>query len=104
MDDQYQLLGLGPATSVVVSVEVLDLGRRIVVRALYDPSLRKPFEIAFTKCRDLHLAFFSDDPRSDSETPLIGIFLGRERHQSPAVITTNTFELSVLYGEFLLTK
>jgi hypothetical protein len=104
LDDQYRLLGLGPAASVIVGIEVLELGRRVVVRGLYDPHQRKPFEMVFTKCRDVHLECLSDDSWPELETPLIGIFLGQEEHRSPAVITTSAFELSVLYGEFLLVK
>jgi hypothetical protein len=104
MDDQYHLLGLGSAASNIVGLELSELGQKLLVRGLYDPHLRKPFEMVFTECRELHLECFSDDPRPELETPLIGIYLGQKEHRGPAVITTSAFELSVLYGEFLLAK
>jgi hypothetical protein len=104
MDDQYHLLELGPAASTIVGLELSELGHKVMIRGLYDPHLRKPFEMVFTKCREVHLQCFSGDPRPTLETQLIGIFLGQKGHRSPAVITTSAFELSILYDEFLLTK
>lgn len=37
---------------------------------------------------------------SDLEADLIGISLGEEAHQKPAVICTDIFEISVLYSSF----
>jgi hypothetical protein len=106
MADQYHLLGLGPAASVIVGIELVELGHRVLVRGLYDPHLRSPFEMVFTRCREVHLEYLNDEPQSEPEveTALIGISLGEEGHRSPAVITTNAFELSILYGEFQFVK
>lgn len=103
MDDQYHLLGLGPAASIIVGLELTELGRQVLVRGLYDPHLRRPFKMVFTKCKEVHLECLGDDSRPELEATLIGISLGQEGHRSPAVITTSAFELSVSYGEFLLT-
>jgi len=102
MADQYHLLGLGPAASVIIGIELAEPGHRVLVRGLYDLHLRRPFEMVFTRCREVHLEYLSDEPQPEHEveTPLIGIFLGEGGHRSPAIITTNTFELSILYEEF----
>jgi hypothetical protein len=71
-------------------------GYQVLVKALYDPLLRMPYQILFSKCRD--------DLQVASESTLIGILLGQRSHQSPAVITTDDFELSILYHDFVLLK
>jgi hypothetical protein len=106
MDDQYHLLGLGSAASIIIGIELAEPGQRVLVRGLYDPKARRPFEMVFTRCREVHLEYLSDEPRPEAglETPLIGISLGEERHRSPAIITTDAFELSILYDEFRVAK
>ena len=102
MNDQYHLLGLGPAAAVIVAVEIAELGHQVMVRGLYDPHLRRPFEMVFSQCRELRLDCLGDDSRGGLETPLIGIFVGTRAYRAPAIITTGAFELSVLYGDFRL--
>jgi hypothetical protein len=104
MDDQYHLLGLGPAASVISAMELSVPGYQVLVKALYDPLLRMPYQILFSKCRDVRLTHTGDAPQVASESPLIGILLGQRSHQSPAVITTDDFELSILYHDFVLLK
>jgi hypothetical protein len=50
MDDQYHLLGLGPAASVISAMELSVPGYQVLVKALYDPLLRMPYQILFSKC------------------------------------------------------
>jgi hypothetical protein len=51
-------------------------------------------------CRNVQL-----DPLDNgtvSEASLIGITLGSGAHQKPAIVTTNAFELSILYEKWEL--
>ncbi|MCV3212368.1 hypothetical protein OGM63_02285 [Plectonema radiosum NIES-515] len=38
------------------------------------------------------------------EADLIGFSMGTKSHQEPAVITTDIFEISIIYGSFFLQK
>ncbi|WP_375498439.1 hypothetical protein [uncultured Nostoc sp.] len=40
----------------------------------------------------------------ESEADLIGFSIGAESHKKATVITTDIFELSIIYGSFVLQK
>lgn len=104
MDDQYALLGLGEAASVVTALELLNFGKSVLVRALYDPTERNPFTILFKNCRDVRLESYQDDSHAEPETALVGILLGEKRWAKRGVITTTAFELSLLYEEMAVER
>jgi hypothetical protein len=98
--DDYQHLGVGQSTSVVSALEFLHWGAEVVMHCLYDPDVRRPYTLHFKNCKDVRLQPFEDRIRNGSEASLIGIALGSEAHQKPAVVTTDAFELSVLYEKW----
>src|SRR5438270_8158349 len=99
MDDQYRLLGLGDAASIVTALELSNFGKSVLLRALYDPTARSPFTILFKNCREVRLESYQDGPQGAPEATLVGIFLGKGAWTQPAVITTTAFEVSILYEE-----
>jgi hypothetical protein len=99
MDDYHQL-GVGDSASIVSALEVLHWGGELVLHCLYHPRERRAYTLHFMHCRNVQL-----DPLDNgtvSEASLIGITLGSGAHQKPAIVTTNAFELSILYEKWEL--
>lgn len=101
----YALLGLGDRTSVVTGVSVTNWGGRVVISCLYNPSLiNRPYQLSYTDCRELQWDVTFPEDTNDSEAELIGFTMGTPDHGKRAVITTDIFELLILYGSFELQK
>ena len=100
----YQALGLGEAASVVTAVTVDKDKHTIVISCLYDPqSAQMPYTLGFQQCE--HIAWQPFDACLDLrqlDAELIGISLGTSDAQQLAVLTTDVFELSFVYGSFSL--
>lgn len=98
--DDYQRLGIGQSASVVSGLEFRNWGREVVVHCLYDPLVRKPYTLHFNNCSDVRLQPIENRVGEGSGASLIGIALGNDAYQKPAIVTTEAFELSVLYEKW----
>ena len=100
----YQALGLGAAASVVTAVIVDKDKHTIMISCLYDPQdTQMPYTLCFKQCE--HIAWQTFDASRDLQrldAGLIGISLGPRGAQQIAVLTTDIFELSFVYGSFSL--
>jgi hypothetical protein len=100
----YQALGLGEAASVVTAVTVDKDKHTIMISCLYDPQdVQMPYTLCFNQCEHIAWQTFNelrDLQQLDAE--LIGISFGRSGVQQWAVLTTDMFELSFVYGSFSL--
>jgi hypothetical protein len=100
----YQTLGLGEAASVLTAVTVDKDEHTIMVSCLYDPQdAQMPYTLCFKQCE--HIAWQTFDEVRDLrqlDAELIGISLGTGGVQQQAVLTTDVFELSFVYGSFSL--
>lgn len=96
----YHLLGLGNLTSLVTGVQLRLWGSEMLIQCLYDPLNRQPYLLVFRDCREIHWNVHESGAIQDSEANLFGILLGQDKHRQPAVITTDIFEVSILYGHF----
>jgi hypothetical protein len=100
----YQALGLGEAASVVTAVTVDKDKHTIMISCLYNPQdTQMPYTLCFTECEHITWQTFTTLPdlqRLDAE--LIGVALGPSGAQQLALLTTDVFELSFVYGSFSL--
>jgi hypothetical protein len=100
----YQTLGLGDAASVVTAVIVDKDSHTIMISCLYDPQdTQMPYTLYFKQCE--HIVWQTFDASRDLQqldAELIGISLGPRGAQQLAVLTTDVFELSFVYGSFSL--
>jgi hypothetical protein len=100
----YQALGLGEAVSVVTAVTVDKDKHTIMIACLYDPQdVQMPYTLCFNQCAHIAWQTFNevrDLQQLDAE--LIGIAFGPSGAQQSAVLTTEMFELSFVYGSFSL--
>ena len=98
----YQALGLGAPASVVTAV-IVDKDT-IMISCLYDPrDTQMPYTLCFKQCEHIAWQTFNALPdlrRLDAE--LIDISLSPRGAQQLAVLTTDMFELSFVYGSFSL--
>jgi hypothetical protein len=100
----YQALGLGAAASVVTAVTVDKDQHTIMISCLYDPqNAQMPYTLCFKQCEHIAWQTFKAFPdRQQLDAELIGISLGPRGAQQLAVLTTDVFELSFVYGSFSL--
>ena len=101
----YTLLELGPATSLVTNVLVTKWGSDVLVSCTYDPlGSRRPYQLFFNDCREVRWEVIHPEDVEDAEADLIGFSMGAAGHQGAALIHTDLFELSVLYGSLTVEK
>ena len=101
----YAQLNLGKATSLVTNVLVTKWGTDVTVLCLYNPLVSsQPYELIFRDCHKLRWEVITSEDMQEPTADLIGFSIGAESHQEAAVITTDMFELSILYGSFILQK
>ncbi|MEH2459442.1 hypothetical protein [Nostoc sp.] len=105
MPDDYHLLKLGGLTSLITSVNMSLWGSEVSVECVYDPTEdRFPYVLVFQDCRDIRWSLHDSEEVHEPEADLIGFSMGAESHKKAAVITTDIFELSIIYGSFVLQK
>ncbi|ETW98552.1 MAG: hypothetical protein ETSY1_18305 [Candidatus Entotheonella factor] len=100
----YQALGLGDASSVITAVMITEEEQMIMVSCLYDPQhAQMPYQLSFKPCEEIAWDIFDEDLTPQHvEAELVGISLEKQGLQKRAVLTTDMFELSFAYGQFLL--
>jgi hypothetical protein len=100
----YQALGLGEAASVVTAVIVDKDKHTITISCLYDPQdTQMPYTLCFEQCEHIAWQTFNALPDLQQlDAELIDISLGPRGAQQLAVLTTDVFELSFVYGNFSL--
>jgi hypothetical protein len=100
----YQALGLGAAASVVTAVTVDKDQHTIMISCLYDPQdAQMPYTLCFEQCEHIAWQTFNALPDLQQlDAELIDISLGPRGAQQMAVLTTDVFELSFVYGDFSL--
>jgi hypothetical protein len=102
--DDYNLLGLGGLTSLITKVNVSSWGNEVLIECVYNPEERLPYILAFKDCRDISWTVHDEEAVGELEAEFFGISLGDAEHRKPAVITTDIFEISILYGSFSIQK
>jgi len=105
MPDDYNLLNLGGLTSLVTNVNVCLWGNEILFQCIYDPTGdRLPYSLVFQDCREIMWEVHDEEEVKEPEADLIGIHLGEDAHRKAALIHTDIFEVSILYGSFSIHK
>ena len=102
--DDYNLLGLGGFTSLITKVNLSLWGNEVLIECVYNPEERLPYILAFKDCRDISWTVHDEEAVGELEAEFFGISLGDPEHRKPAVITTDIFEISILYGSFSIHK
>ncbi|MFB2894316.1 hypothetical protein ACE1CI_15505 [Aerosakkonemataceae cyanobacterium BLCC-F50] len=101
MADDYNLLGLGGLTSLVTNVKISRWCTEVLVKCLYDPTGdRLPYSLVFNDCREIRWDVHDEEEAEEELADLIGIHLGENAHRKPALIHTDIFEISIVYGSF----
>ena len=96
----YHRLGLGSASSLVRSVRIADGGATILVECVYDPlGERESYQLSFRGCSRMVIDRMPDAPVQELDADLLGISLGQDRGRQPAVLTTDLFELHIVYQQ-----
>jgi hypothetical protein len=105
MPDDYNLLNLGGFTSLVQNVNVSLWGNEVLLECIYDPTGdRLPYSLVFQDCREIMWEVHDEEEVKEPEADLIGIHLGEDAHRKAALIHTDIFEISILYGSFSIHK
>lgn len=102
--DDYHLLGLGGLTSLITNVTLSNWGNTVLIQCLYNGLEKVPYALEFKDCRDIRWTVHDDDEVGEAEADIFGITLGEGGHRKPAVIHTDIFEISILYGSFRMQR
>jgi hypothetical protein len=103
MDDYHQL-GLGSYTSIIISVEIRDWGQTLLLSGIYNPGgLSRPFQLEFQGCRQISWEVINKPQHGDQTAEMIGLHLGKPKHQQSAQINTDLFEIMLLYDTWTKT-
>jgi hypothetical protein len=90
--------------SIVTDIQVLNWGGEVRVICLDDPVTRQPYVLVFKNCVQVRWDVHDSESVLDLEDNLIGVLMGKENCQEPAVVTGGIFELQVLYESFEIHK
>ncbi|HIK13137.1 MAG TPA: hypothetical protein IGS52_23255 [Oscillatoriaceae cyanobacterium M33_DOE_052] len=105
MPDDYKKLGLGGLTSLVTNIKVSRWGNEVLLELVYDPTEKRiPYSLVFQNCQKIQWEVLHGEDATDIEADLIGIHLGEEGDRKAAVIHTDIFEISLLYGKMKIYK
>ncbi len=105
MPDDYNLLNVGGLTSLVTNVKVSLWGNEVLIECVYDPTGdRLPYSLVFQDCRKIMWEVHDEEEIKEPEADLIGIHLGEDAHRTAALIHTDIFAISILYGGFSIHK
>jgi hypothetical protein len=102
MSDEYALLGVGEAASWLTAVTVSCWGNTVVIAC--ETGTGQLYRLIYRDCRHLEWEVYGPEDATATVANLIGIKLGQKAHVEPAVITTDIFELAILYESFELQK
>ena len=99
--DDYALLGLGEATSLIDDVELDEEKKIIVISCIYSPLATKiKYRLLFQGCREISWDRFPGSREPIFPADLLGISLRDDKQRQFAVLSTDSFELSFLYDGF----
>ncbi len=102
----WQLLNVPPGSVYVNNMNLCPKNSTLTVdcRALSDTYPKgKSFEIQFSHCRDVRWQAVNPGG-SDEVVEALGLFLGEEGYNKPAVVYTGGIEVSVYYGDVTATS
>jgi len=101
----YHRLGLGASSSLIQALHISDWGASVLLDCIYEPSGEQyPYQLSFQGCSQLRIDMMPDKGGEEQEADLLGISLGLDDNRSPAILTTDLFELHVTYGQFQCIK
>lgn len=85
--------------SLIVGVTISKWGATVTVSCRHLlPNSPDEYELVFNDCHKLSWEVYGEENLVDLEADIIGFSDGLENHQEAAIITTDIFELSILYG------
>jgi hypothetical protein len=102
--DDYNLLGLGGLTSLIINIKISLWGNEVLIECVYNPEQRLPYLLEFKDCRDIRWTVHDEEEIKEPEADLIGFHLGEDAHRTAALIHTDIFAISILYGSFSIQK
>lgn len=108
-EEIYELLGVAPGRLAIAGVQITAWGRDLILECTYGEGEdgaagRQPFQLLLEGCQSIQWDALGYADEQDAEALVVGMFLGEEGHGAAAIIATDVFELSVLYGTLTLVK
>ena len=84
--------------SLVTDIRVRHWASELVVECLDDPLTRRRYELVYANCREVRWSLDEVVAVPEAtEADIIGFCPGQAGHVEPAILTTDVFELSILY-------
>ena len=83
--------------SLITDVQLRKWGKELVIEGLNDPLNRGQIQLVFKNCHEIRWSLLTDEAEPDTEADVIGLSLSKAEDGEFAILTTDLFELSVLY-------
>jgi hypothetical protein len=91
------LPGVTQPISLITDVQLTNWGGELVLECLDDLLTRRPFQLVFTNCREIRWSLHDPEATPAEEADVIGFCPGQAEYIESAVLTTDIFEVTVLY-------
>jgi hypothetical protein len=96
----FELLGTDPGKISIYRINVNTWGADVVIECQYEEG--RTFQLLFEECKSIQWDMYATPDAQDKTADIVGILLGAGNYQASAIIYTDLFELSILYGDFAL--
>jgi len=102
----FELLDVEPGKITITNIQITTWGCDVVVECRYEGEGKRqgPFQLLFEDVRSIQWDVHTKADEQDKVSEVAGLFPGQDGHAESAIIYTDIFELTILYGGFTLVK
>ncbi|HRE48776.1 MAG TPA: hypothetical protein PLD47_13705 [Aggregatilineales bacterium] len=106
MDDPnnefFDLLGVEPGALTITAVTISGWGTELTIDGEYEGD--QPFQCLFEEVSSLQWDAYHEPDDNETTVSVVGVFVGEDDHRAAALVYTDLFELSILYGTLSVVK
>ncbi len=102
----FELLEVEPGRMVVTNIQITTWGCDVVIECRYEGEgpRKGPFQLLFEDCHSIQWDVHTKADDQDKISEIAAVFLGQDDYTESAIVYTDIFELTVLYGRFTIVK
>ena len=100
-DEIFDLLGVDPGELTLSRFSITNWGTEAIADCAYQ---ERPFQLLFEGVKSIQWDTYEETDELETLLRVVGLLLGADSHRASALIYTELFELSILYGQMTLIK
>jgi hypothetical protein len=87
--------------SLITDLRMANWGSDLVLECLDDPQTRRRYQVVYRNCQEIRLSLHdAAEATREAEADVIGFLPGKQEFAEPAVLTTDIFELVIVYDRY----